>query len=464
MQFVLILAVLAAIIISDGGPNRPVPGEASRLALAVAGMMLVALFAQVSSGLIARRLRAEPSRPHLLLHRFRQLRQVHAVLWLAVAGAILYCLEWGPMVRFNWRLDRAFLLDDLLVLTPVLAPLVLSWAAFYQVEKAVHARLVASGLADGRACGLGRYLALHVRHYLGVLLVPVLVLLAVQDAVELASPGWMAGRHAVAVHAPLLIALFVGFPLLLRHVWQTHPLPPGPLRERLEGASQRLGFHAREILVWNTGGLVVNAAVTGLTRHLRYVFLSDGLLERLDAEEIEAVFGHELGHVRHRHMALRLGAMLAPLSVWLFLVQVLPDTTRQVEEWVAEAGPTWNVPLGLAALAAMGAYLLVVFGWYSRLLECQADLFACHALGMRDFGRPAPEVFATALEKLASAGGADRDCSSWQHASIARRVAFLRRAAGDARFVRRFQRGVGLVGIALAMVVLSPLAFYLLWP
>ncbi len=464
MQFVLILAVLAAIIISDGGPNRPVPEEASRLALAVAGMMLVALFAQVSSGLIARRLRSEPSRPHLLLHRFRQLRQVHAVLWLAVAGGILYCLEWGPMVRFNWRLDRAFLLDDLLVLTPVLAPLVLSWAGFYQVEKAVHARLVASGLADGRACGLGRYLALHVRHYLGVLLVPVLVLLAVQDAVELASPGWMAGRHAVVVHGPLLVALFLGFPLLLRHVWQTHPLPPGPLRQRLEEASKRLGFHAREILVWNTGGLVVNAAVTGLTRRLRYVFLSDGLLERLDAEEIEAVFGHELGHVRHRHMALRLGAMLAPLSVWLLLVQTMPDTTRQIEEWVAEAGPTWNVPLGLVALAAMGAYLLVVFGWYARLLECQADLFACQALGVRDFGRPAPDVFATALEKLAAAGGTDRDCSSWQHASIARRVAFLRRAAGDAHFVRRFQRWVGLVGIALAIVVFSPLAFYLLWP
>jgi len=52
------------------------------------------------------------------------------VLWLTVVGEILFWLDWAQLVRFNWHLDRAFLLDDVLILTPVLLPMVLSWAAF----------------------------------------------------------------------------------------------------------------------------------------------------------------------------------------------------------------------------------------------------------------------------------------------------------------------------------------------
>jgi len=40
----------------------------------------------------------------------------------------------------------------------------------------------------------------------------------------------------------------------------------------------------------------------GLFAPLRYVMLSDGLLESMEDEKIEAVFGHEVGHVKLRHM------------------------------------------------------------------------------------------------------------------------------------------------------------------
>ena len=39
----------------------------------------------------------------------------------------------------------------------------------------------------------------------------------------------------------------------------------------------------------------------GVLPWMRYVLLSDVLLERM-SDEIEAVFAHELGHVVHRHM------------------------------------------------------------------------------------------------------------------------------------------------------------------
>ena len=458
----MILAVLAALTISESCPQQPVPGAALRLALAAGAVAAVALFARVGSGVIAGRLLADFDRRHVLLRRFGQLRRVYAVLWLGMAGAILYGLGWAQMVRFNWHLDRALLVDDLLILAPVLLPVVLGWAAFYEVEQALQTRLAGEDRPQARLATRRQYVVLHVRHYLGVLLVPVLGLLAVQDAFELIAPGWAHGPGTAVIHLVPLVALFVMFPVLLRHVWDTRPLPPGRLRDRLEGVARRSGFRARQILVWHTGGMLVNAAVTGFVPFFRYVFLTDGLLGRLSEEEIEAVFGHEVGHIRHRHLLLRVAAMLAPLSLWLLLAEGLPQTATQLENWISAAGPVLRVPMGLIALGAVALYMLLVFGFYSRLLEFQADLFACGALEPPAKGEAPVATFISALEKLAAANGTDRNARSWQHASVARRVGFLVRVAGDPIFRRRFQRQVRLLAGLIVAIVLSPLVFQLL--
>jgi STE24 endopeptidase len=268
-----------------------------------------------------------------------------------------------------------------------------------------------------------------------------------------------------------LAALFVLFPVLLRYVWATRPLPPGPLRSRLEGAAGRAGFSAREILVWHTNGMVVNAAVAGLVRRLRYVFLTDALLLRLREEEIEAVFGHEVGHVRHHHLLLRVLAMVAPLSVWVLLGQAFPDALGGLVEWPDPQAGTpqpltpgsfgLNVPSGLVLLGLMAAYVVVVFGYYSRQLEHQADLFGCRCVAP-EAQPPAVERFTSALEKLASTSGMGRDARSWQHASIARRIDFLNQLSRDPKRELRFQRRVRLLGSLLIGTVLSPLAYQLL--
>ena len=61
------------------------------------------------------------------------------------------------------------------------------------------------------------------------------------------------------------------------------------------------GFRFTDILVWDTGHMMVNACVTGILPRFRYVLLSDALLESLTPLETAAVFGHEIGHVAHRH-------------------------------------------------------------------------------------------------------------------------------------------------------------------
>ena len=75
------------------------------------------------------------------------------------------------------------------------------------------------------------------------------------------------------------------------------PLAPPALDTRLTAS----GFRFTDVLVWDTGQMMVNACVTGILPGFRYVLLSDALLESLSPLETAAVFGHEIGHVAHRH-------------------------------------------------------------------------------------------------------------------------------------------------------------------
>lgn len=461
MQFVLILAILAALVISENAPSEPVSGPGYRLGIAALGMALVATFALASSGWIAGRLRRDFQQRDALLALFKNLRRVHAALWLGVAGGIFCWLDWTQLVRVNWRLDRTILVDDVLILLPVLLPMVLSWAAFYEVDRVMRTGLEGDGSRCVEPFTRGQYLMLHVRHYLGLLLAPVLALLAVQDVADLLAPKILDGPYAPAVYLPPILLVFLFFPTLLRRIWSTRPLAPGPLRDRLEAAAGRAGFRARDILVWHTGHRVVNAAVAGFLAPVRYVFLTDGLLAQLDDDEIEAVFGHEIGHVRHHHLPLRVLAMIAPLSLGLLVDQAFPGALAGAVDWLTGGRLGFEVPLGLWVLLGMALYVLLVFGVYSRLLEAQADLFGCRTLASNRESRPV-ETFASALEKLAVAGGQDRRAPAWQHGSIARRVDRLNRAAEDGRFQQRLKRRLHLLSGLFLAAVLSPVVYGLL--
>ena len=456
MQLALILAVLAAVAGTQDVLAEPVRGAGYRLGIALGGMTLVALFAAVASGVTAVGIRRDVRSRLILLRRYRIFRIAHLVLWLATAGLILWGLDWARLVRFNWRLDRVFLLDDILIMAPVVLPIVASWAAFYDVERALRLAADGPGVPAAPMATRRQYLGVHVRHYLGVLLLPLLGLLAAQDAAELWMPGVSESDYALAIYGPSFLLLFLFFPLLLRYLWQTEPLAPGSLRDRLESAAVRSRLAVRRILVWKTGGLLINAAVAGAVAPLRYVFITDGLVARLDEDEIEAVFGHELGHVWHRHLLFRILAMAVPLSLWLLIGQLAPDAARRIGEWFSHAGIGLQVPMGLATVAALGAYMFLVFGFYSRLLEHQADLFACRvaAPGACEQAR---EAFISALEKLALSGGGGRRAGGWQHASIARRVSFLRRATDDPRNAQRLHRCIRLLNVAMVALVLSPI-------
>ena len=88
--------------------------------------------------------------------------------------------------------------------------------------------------------------------------------------------GWVWTPEAILVL--VAVAVFVLAPAMLRRIWRTRPLGAGPVRERLEAACERVGLRCREILLWHSDGMMINAAVMGVIAPLRFVLLSDALL------------------------------------------------------------------------------------------------------------------------------------------------------------------------------------------
>ncbi len=132
----------------------------------------------------------------------------------------------------------------------------------------------------------------------------------------------MHGWTVLPLVALFALAIAVVGPLLMNSLMTTAPLPP-ELRERALRACAEQGLRVRDVRMLDTrGGKVANAAISGVLPRLRYVFLTDRLVEILDDDELDAVLAHEISHGKGHHLLLKLAGTLAPLGVLLVLLNV----------------------------------------------------------------------------------------------------------------------------------------------
>jgi STE24 endopeptidase len=285
-------------------------------------------------------------------------------------------------------------------------------------------------------------------------------------------------------------------PVILRYVWVTRPLAAGALRDRLERLTQKLRIRCRDILVWETDGMVVNAAVVGVVPPLRYVLLSDALLERMDEARIEAVFGHESGHVKRHHITYILLFSLISGCLLTVFSQRTHGLNPTLFQWL---------------IAAAGVLLLLKWGllftWISWQFERQADIFGARALTLSGLPCDAPcqvhrpesistgadtvngvecaglhtppalamnmlpdvrirarpssaadpicftaaSVFADTLHDVAKLNGVSPDAGSWRHPSISARSRSLQKLALDPAAAARFERRVTLIKVSILL-------------
>jgi STE24 endopeptidase len=372
-------------------------------------------------------------------------------MWLAIVAATMYGLQWPRVVRTDWSLGAWPLVDEVLILLPVLLPLVLYWSVLHRLQVAAQdALLRTSGARAGGASRpqsrLAAFLWQNARHHLALVVLPALIVIGLQESLTrvwppLATNGWW-------IYLPMLAAMLALMPVALRNIWHTSPLPSGPLRERLVAICRAQRVGVREILVWHTDGQIANAAVAGVLRGLRYVFLSDGLLARLSPAEVEAVVRHELGHITRRHMLLRMLVLALPLVMWMAAKQAVPGLFDSLGERLAQAGWSESMQISLLVPVGLAAYAILVVGRYSRWLEHDADLATCVWPGGQ-IDRAAAESFARALIKIVGRGRESR-WSLWLHPSALSRIAVLGQAIADPAWAARYRRQLEWLG---AMVV-----------
>ena len=371
-------------------------------------------------------------------------RTIRLTRWLIAInhiGAIIVLDGLSAVRRFTGDL---ILIDELITIVPSLLGLVATWWIYYPIERrlldAAAIRRLDSGSAVYPALTRWRYVVVQARMQVLLTLVPVLAIAGLSELIDDAWPGvgsgssvaggW--GRETLTIAAAATVFLFS--PLIARGVLDTQPLPEGGLRTSLSEVCRRHRVGVRDLLLWNTNGSMINAAVMGLIAPLRYVLITDALLESLRENEVRAVMAHEVGHVRRRHMVWMVLCMLACFVVAAHAVEwplrLASPLVSIPDSWMQQA-----VVIIAVLQLAIG---LTIFGWVCRRFERQADSFAVqHLSGLGAPGQESASITAEsvdalrgALETIAELNTVDPSRHSWRHGSIRWRQHYLESIIG----------------------------------
>ena len=116
-----------------------------------------------------------------------------------------------------------------------------------------------------------------------------------------------------------------------------------------------------------------NAFATGANRNSALVAVSTGLLQGMDAEEVEAVLGHEISHVANGDMVtMALMQGVVNTFVYFFASIIGHIVDRVVFKTERGYGPAYYITQIVAQIAlSILASMLVM--WFSRYREFRAD-------------------------------------------------------------------------------------------
>ncbi|TWI66971.1 Zn-dependent protease with chaperone function [Desulfobotulus alkaliphilus] len=221
-------------------------------------------------------------------------------------------------------------------------------------------------------------------------------------------------------------AIFLFAPLCVQKFWGCSPLPPGPLRHRIEKVLQDTKTGFKDILIWPLfGGRMLTAGIMGPWKKFRYILVTPALLQHLYPEELEAVIAHEAGHAHYRHLIFYVFILAGFLLVsWFFLdflyqLLVLGPGLMLLSFFSFLSPAALATALGIfITLTLFILYFRFLFGYFMRHFERQADAFAFRVQGT---ARHLIQTFHT----LSNMTGQNPDKPNWHHFSISQRIRFL---------------------------------------
>lgn len=481
MIHALLIAVIVATLAHDGLRWAPLlPGLADWIVIAgaLAPLAILALVAQGASMLAGRS-----------LDRTGSWRSVAAADWtiawvrgLAVVShaVSILALGWLDLVR-SWLGGNWVMLDEAVAIAPVTLVFIAGWWSYYPIERRVREATILRRL-DGGIDSIDsiptrwEYVSEQTRHQVLFILAPVAMIALWTEGLDMAAASrqgaWLWLDEAwgqallVGLHFAGVVGVLMIMPLVVRVLWNTVPLGPSAIRERLLALCRTEGVRCRNLLVWRTRSGMLNGAVVGLIPALRYILLTDALLERLPESEIEAVMAHEVAHARRHHLPWLMVAMLAAVgSGWMASWKLLGAWIEPAHLHGDGLAGAVAALLSIAVAAVVG---FLIFGFVSRRFEQQADAFAAqHMSGWtrqtrrrRDI-RIAPEAVAAmagALGRVAAFNHIPVHRFSWRHGSIRSRQVRLQRLIGlaaDGLPIDRAVRAIKIAAVAALVAVIA---------
>ncbi len=187
----------------------------------------------------------------------------------------------------------------------------------------------------------------------------------------------------------VILQLWV-FPLLIAPLFNKFTPYEGELKDSLIELAKKSGFNVEKVFVMDASKRTkkANAYVTGVGNSKRIV-LYDTILD-YPKEEILAIFAHELGHAKHKHISKRIVQLLVLISLFFYVSNIFLNKADQ--EFLFNEIATKGIIL-LIFVNVLTFFTMPILSYLSRKDEYQADEYSAKMLG-------SPEPLIRSLKRL----------------------------------------------------------------
>ena len=162
------------------------------------------------------------------------------------------------------------------------------------------------------------------------------------------------------------------------------------LVETVRKLAAKAGIGMPEVAIYDGAA---NAFATGAFRNSALVAVSTGLLQSMNKEEVEAVLGHEIGHVANGDMVTLTLIQGVVYTFVVFFARIIGSIVdKTVFRTERGNGPGYFITV-IVAQIVLGILASMIVAWFSRRREFRADAASAQLLGS-----PSPMV--NALRRL----------------------------------------------------------------
>lgn len=218
-------------------------------------------------------------------------------------------------------------------------------------------------------------------------------------------------------------------------IWGCPKLKESELKNELDQLCAKAKFKHAGFRIWTIMNNSMTAAILGLIGKLRYVLFTQKLIDHVPRPSIVAILAHEIGHSHYHHLfyyPVILFGMVVTASLAHFYLFGPLMTTIAADGDFAALIPFLSFLL-FGSIVAL--YFRIVFGYFSRIFERQADL---HIFNL---GCPAADMV-EALDMLAVAAGNIHREPNWHHYSIQQRIDCINEADRDRSLISKHAKHV----------------------